>query len=103
MKDDADAMIVNEMTCQELVELVTDYLEDALPASERVRFEDHLANCTGCRRYLEQMRQTIVVVGRLREDDVAPATRDEMLALFRTWKQSSTGARSRTPSVLPES
>jgi hypothetical protein len=92
MNDRADAMTTNEMTCQELVELVTDYLEDALPDYDRLRFEDHLMGCTGCRRYLEQMRLTIRVVGQLRDDDLSPKARDDLLAAFRTWKQSQTGA-----------
>jgi anti-sigma factor RsiW len=78
----------NELTCQELVELVTDYLEGDLSVDERMRFENHLAGCTGCRRYLDQMRRTIDSVGRLRADDLPPAIRDELLALFRSWKQS---------------
>jgi len=91
MKDHADAMTTNELTCQELVELVTDYLEDALPDGDRMRFEDHLAGCTGCTRYLEQMRRTITTVRRLREDDLSPAVRDEMIAVFRGWKQDQRG------------
>lgn len=92
MKDRADAMFVNEMTCKELVELVTDYFEDALPASERLRFEDHLAGCVPCTRYLEQMRRTILVVGRLREDDLSTEVREDLLTLFRAWKQPVKGA-----------
>ena len=70
-------------TCSELVELVSDYLEDALDAEERARFERHLAACDGCAAYLEQMRMTIAVAGRLREDDLDPAVRDRLLAAFR--------------------
>jgi hypothetical protein len=92
MNDRADAMTTNELTCQELVELVTDYLEDALPDYDRLRFEDHLTGCTGCRRYLDQMRITVCTVGRLREADLSPAARDDLLAAFRTWKQGRTDA-----------
>lgn len=53
------------MSCQEFVELVTDYLEDALSPAERARFEEHLRECHWCTRYVEQMRVTIRVVGRL--------------------------------------
>ena len=86
MKDGTDAMNTNDLTCQELVELVTDYLEDALPTHDRSRFEDHISRCIGCTRYLEQMRLTISTVGHLREDDLAPAARDDLLATFRAWK-----------------
>ena len=74
------------MSCNELVELVTEYLERALPPGERARFEAHLAQCPGCRVYLQQMRQTIRVVGRLSEEDLAPAARDKLLRAFRAWK-----------------
>jgi anti-sigma factor RsiW len=86
MKDRTEAMNANHLTCQELVELVTDYLEDALPAAARTRFDDHIARCTGCTRYLEQMRLTISTLGRLREDDLSTSARDDLLAAFRTWK-----------------
>jgi anti-sigma factor RsiW len=84
-------MMTKELTCQELVELVTDFLEGELPDDERMRFEDHLAGCTGCRHYLDQIRVTIATVGRLREDDLAPVVRDDLLAAFRTWKQTRRG------------
>jgi anti-sigma factor RsiW len=75
------------MTCQELVDLVTDYLEGALPAETRARFEEHLTPCPGCAEYVEQMRQTIRATGRLNQESLDPATRDELLALFDTWKR----------------
>ena len=79
-------MVSTELTCRELVELVTDYLEDMLPQVERMRFEEHLTTCAGCRNYLVQMRRTIDTLGRLTEDDLAPVARDELLQLFRNWK-----------------
>jgi predicted anti-sigma-YlaC factor YlaD len=85
-------MTTEELTCQELVELVTDYLEMALPEGEMARFEEHLAGCRGCRQYLDQMRTTIRLVGRLREVDLSPPARDELLALFRDWKATRRGA-----------
>ena len=76
-----------DLTCQELVELVTDYLEGALPASVRARFEAHLADCPGCDAYLDQVRWTIRVVGTQRESTVEPEAEAELLRRFRTWKQ----------------
>jgi len=76
-----------ELTCQELVELVTDYLELRLPEAERSRFEVHLGVCDGCRTHLEQMRQTLRVAGKLREEALAPGARDALLAAFRGWKR----------------
>jgi anti-sigma factor RsiW len=74
---------VPELTCQELVELVTDYLEGALPARERRAVEHHLAQCDGCAAYLEQMRETRRLTGALRPDDVPEAGIDALLAAFR--------------------
>ncbi|MBI5068016.1 MAG: zf-HC2 domain-containing protein [Deltaproteobacteria bacterium] len=76
-----------ELTCQELVELVTDYLELRLPAPERARFDEHVTTCRGCQAHLEQMRQTLRVAGALREEAVAPAAREALLAAFRGWKR----------------
>jgi anti-sigma factor RsiW len=76
------------MSCRELVELVTDYLEDALPPEERARFEEHLAICPGCVTYVEQIRATVQTVGTLREESIPPSTRDELLAAFRDWKRT---------------
>jgi anti-sigma factor RsiW len=75
------------MTCKELVELVTEYLEGSLPLDERARFEAHMETCQGCTVYLNQMRQTITLVGRLTEDTLSPAASSELLRLFRDWKQ----------------
>ncbi len=74
------------LTCQELVELVTGYLEGAMSAPERARFEAHLAVCPGCRNYLEQMQRTIDSLGQLTEDSIPPQTKEELLAIFSRWK-----------------
>jgi anti-sigma factor RsiW len=76
----------SELTCQELVELVTDYLEDALPPADRLRFEDHLGICPGCATYLDQMRITIQAAGHISEESLDPVVRDQLLDLFRNWK-----------------
>jgi predicted anti-sigma-YlaC factor YlaD len=74
---------VQQLTCKELVELVTDYLEGALSLSERQRFDEHLATCPYCRIYLDQMRQTIRTLGHLPEEAVPPAALEALLARFR--------------------
>jgi predicted anti-sigma-YlaC factor YlaD len=81
-------MAVEELTCQELVEVVTDYLEERMPPEQRLLFEEHLAFCSWCVTYLDQMRETIRVTGALKEEDLAPETRDELLRIFRHWKQT---------------
>ncbi len=77
------------MTCQELVELVTDYLENALQSEQRERFEAHLSVCPGCMEYLQQIRLTIAATGAVTEDSLEPQTRDALLAAFRNWKRTS--------------
>jgi anti-sigma factor RsiW len=74
------------LVCQEMVELITDYLEDALPRSQRRRFEAHIAGCEHCTEYLEQMRATIRLTGQLRAEDLTPAMREEFSDLYRRWR-----------------
>ena len=78
----------NDLTCRQLVEVVTDYLEGALPLSERERFEAHLRTCDGCSTYLEQMRTTIRLMGTLTGDGVSPEARDRLLHVFRDWNRT---------------
>ena len=80
--------VAEEIVCQDLVELITDYLEGALDAATRARFEAHLLTCPHCTDYLEQMRQTIRLTGRVRAEDLDPADRDRLLHLFRDWSAS---------------
>ncbi len=75
------------LTCQELVELVTDYLEDALTPDERDRFEAHLTMCDGCRAYIEQLRDTVRLTGTLSEDHLSPRMRGDLLGAFRNWRR----------------
>ena len=72
-------------TCQQLVELVTDYLEDRLLDDDRLRFEQHIAVCGPCRAYLTQMRETIRMTGELREEDVPVEAQEHLLRTFREW------------------
>jgi anti-sigma factor RsiW len=75
-----------ELVCQEMVELITDYLEGALTRSQRKRFEAHLAGCEHCTEYLRQMRVTIRLTGRLHAEDLTPAMREELTQLYRSWR-----------------
>jgi predicted anti-sigma-YlaC factor YlaD len=74
-----------EMTCKELVELVTAYLEESMDADVRASFEHHLTGCDGCRHYLDQFRVTIRTVGRIQDDDIEPTFRDRLLETFRNF------------------
>ena len=74
------------MTCKELVELVTDYLEGRLSPADLERFEEHLALCEYCVTYIEQIRASVAVLGTLREDTLPSGAADALLAEFRDWK-----------------
>jgi predicted anti-sigma-YlaC factor YlaD len=74
-------------TCREVVEIINDYLEGAMAPEERQRFELHLVWCAACRTYLDQMRESIRRTGRLAEESVPEATRQELVRLFRDWRR----------------
>jgi Putative zinc-finger len=78
--------MADHITCNEVVELVTGYLERALPADEMTLFEQHINFCDGCIVYVEQMRSTVATVGRVREEDVPPEAKDRLMAAFREWR-----------------
>jgi len=78
-----------ELTCKELVELVTEYLDGAMTSEELERFEEHLVYCGPCATHVEQMRETIRVAGALREEDLDPAVAEGLLAAFRGWRQGT--------------
>ncbi|HEU5431486.1 MAG TPA: zf-HC2 domain-containing protein [Thermomicrobiales bacterium] len=79
-------MMNDQLTCQQLVEIVTDYLEESMPLAERELFDAHLAVCPGCVTYVDQMRQTIQAVGRVHVDMFDPSAQAELVMLFRAWK-----------------
>ena len=72
-------------TCEEMVELVTDYLEGSLTRRDRRRFEAHLSGCDHCTEFLQQMQTTIALTGSLAEEDASPIRQSELLTLFRRW------------------
>jgi anti-sigma factor RsiW len=74
-----------QLTCKELVELVTDYLEGALDDDERARFEEHLMTCPPCNDHIDQMRGTIAVLGRLPSESVSESAESDLLEAFRGW------------------
>ena len=78
----------DDLPWQELVELVTDYLEGRLPESERLRFDAHLQTCSGCRNYLEHMRLMIQAVGALRAESIEAEMKERLLGAFRDWHRS---------------
>ena len=76
---------VEAFSCQELVELVTDYLEGALSPADLQRFEGHIAGCDGCTEYLAQFRRTIELTGTLTPDDLTADAESALLDVFRSW------------------
>jgi anti-sigma factor RsiW len=80
--------IAEQLSCQELVELVTDYLDGVLPPADRARFDAHIADCDGCRAYLEQIRATIALTGTLAPEQLAPEAEAALLEAFRDWKRT---------------
>jgi predicted anti-sigma-YlaC factor YlaD len=75
------------MTCRQIVELVSEYLEDRMTAEDRARMEAHLADCDYCRLYVEQMRTTIRTLGRIEpEETMSQQTRAALMAAFRDWR-----------------
>ena len=78
----------DHITCREVAELITGYLEGFLPADETALFEQHLNFCEGCVSYVAQMRGTIAATGRIAEEDIAVEERDRLLTAFRGWRTS---------------
>jgi predicted anti-sigma-YlaC factor YlaD len=82
-----DGVRVEELSCREVVEILGDYLEGAMTPEDRVRLDEHLADCDGCADYLEQLRVTIRLSGRLSEETVSPEAMAPLLKAFRAWRR----------------
>jgi anti-sigma factor RsiW len=80
--------MAEHLSCLQIVELITDYLEGALPPDTASLFEEHLNFCDGCEAYLAEMRATIAVVGRaeLADEEMPDETRESLLTAFRHWR-----------------
>jgi anti-sigma factor RsiW len=77
---------MSTMDCNELVELVTAYLDGALDSGTRARFNAHLLDCDGCENYLQQFRETVRTVGKIRDDELDPAYRNRLLDAFKNFR-----------------
>ena len=71
------------MQCREVVEVLTDYLDGALPPADRVALEQHLLFCDGCAAFLQQLRTSVALTGRIQEEDVPDAVLDQVVQMFR--------------------
>ena len=78
-------MTIDELICVQVVDLVTEYLEGALPAEDRTRFEEHVVLCAGCGAYVEQMRETIRVTGALTPESVDREAVQALARVFKEW------------------
>jgi anti-sigma factor RsiW len=82
-------LVRREYVCQQVVELVTGYLEDSLSRSARIRFERHLADCPHCTEYLAQIRETIRIIGQVTPEDLTPQMREDLVAVYRRWREEA--------------
>lgn len=81
--------LAGKFTCREVAEIVTDYLEGAMPWWDQLRFHLHLGLCRGCRNYLKQMKETIHTLGKLPSQAVPEEIRQEMIKRFRNWNRGN--------------
>ena len=79
---------VDHLSCQEVVELVTEYLDESLCAEDASLFEQHLNFCEGCVWYVDQLRTTVETVGEIREEDISPEAKERLMGAFREWRSS---------------
>jgi len=86
-KPQPGASVTQGLVCQEVVELITDYLEGALLPEKRVLFEEHIADCPGCTNYMEQIQLTLRLLRNLAHEPVFPSTKEELLQVFRQGKK----------------
>lgn len=75
-----------DLVCQQVVEMVTAYLEGDLTRSDRRRLERHLAGCPHCTEYLAQIRETIRLAGRVTPEELSPQMRVDLTEVYRRWR-----------------
>jgi len=96
VKQQVMAYLAGNFSCQEVANLITDYLEGALSPGQRIRFHMHLGLCFACRNFLKQLKYTVTTLNQLPPEPVPPHVKDELLRRFRTWtaEQVSSAGRS---------
>jgi anti-sigma factor RsiW len=88
MRESMSTPDLGGLTCKEMVELVTDYLEGVLPPAVRTRFDRHLSGCDPCIVYVEQMRTTIATLGKLPAESIPDSALDALREHFRRWRST---------------
>ena len=81
--------MTHELSCKELVDLVTDYMDETIPDEARAKFEQHLSECGYCNAYVQQMHLTVKLTNTLSEPESPKPAPDELLNIFRKWKQEN--------------
>lgn len=81
----------HDITCQQAVGLVTEYLDGALHGDDRRKFEAHLAECDSCSEHFKQIQVTVAVTGHVAEDDLDPLARQDLMELYRRWRDEDSG------------
>ena len=84
------------LSCKQVTELITDYLEGRMGLTARLRFQMHVGMCKHCRAYLRQMKATVAAIGQLPDEQIPDDVRDEMRKRFATWRSASAAAATRT-------
>ena len=87
LKEQVMSYMVGNLSCQNVAEIITEYLEGAMPLSTRIRFHMHLGLCSACRNYLKQMKYTVQTLGKLPAEPISPEMREALLQRFRHWKK----------------
>ena len=98
LKEQLMGYLAGNFTCQEIAELITEYLEGAFSLSQRLRFQMHMKMCLDCRNYLRQMKYTVATLGQLPSEPVPEHVKDELLRCFRSWKQDQSSPNSSSDS-----
>jgi anti-sigma factor RsiW len=83
--------MTDDIACRELIELLTDYLDDALDPATRGAIEVHLAGCDGCTRALEQLQETIRIAGSLSPEHMEGPEREALRSVFVRWREGAAG------------
>jgi anti-sigma factor RsiW len=78
----------HDITCRQAVGLVTDYLEGALPAQDRARFEAHLAECPHCTEHVKQIQLSVAATGHVGIEELDPLAREDLMTLYRRWQET---------------
>ncbi len=87
LKEQVMSYMVGNLSCQDVAEIITEYLEGEMSVPKRIRFHMHVGLCKDCRNYLQQMKYTVQTLGKIPAEPISPETREALLERFRDWKK----------------